>query len=235
MESNWFTKHFPEFSQKIMDCDQLSNDDKNSFFSLFSSLNDDEDTVKDAAIQHFSKNKFLGKRKIIKPNESLSHMHKWKHIESIAKRLIPSGISFFQSWKNSFMSGDVKLQNEYFNEIVNLLKENYILQSKEINPVVIWFFLHASSFKPFSSANIRQMPCRLGLRDLDHQNYLPISFNLTGSIEMNYPTAFDADLYEYWEPGGKTKPRNECKGESGFDEVVVNGAINKVWDYAQSP
>lgn len=72
----------------------------------------------------------------------------------------------------------------------------------------------------FSKAKINNLDCRAGLLEFKSSNKIIYLHSIESCANLKKPTVFDAEFYVQFLPGGKTKPLDECSGESGFDEYV---------------
>ena len=105
-----------------------------------------------------------------------------------------------------------------------------LLGSLRFGLFVTWsaFNLNSKGFA-FDNYPLERVPCVLGLDDYTISNY-KYAIDHHFPKKCFKPSSFDAGFNEFWNPGGKTKPRklahlfscniSECENCVGFDEVV---------------
>jgi hypothetical protein len=90
---------------------------------------------------------------------------------------------------------------------------------------LIWSFRNGSAAKdPFRGINIADLLCILGVDSNVLGRCVYFAHSLPTSITAYRPTVFDAELNQYWRPGGFTIPLETCSHQysSGMEEVVHN-------------
>ena len=236
---NPFEDCFPAQALNIKKCTQLSDEQKKDFFDAMSHADKDKEVVKDLAENYFrgSGRKLCGESVVLTDETHLGRMHEWKAIEDeLRKCTINGNIAPAQNvlgWKKGFLTDDSTIKRKMFEEVMEALQG---LQAEP--PPIIWAFLFKAKDGPFAKENFDELPCRLGLEDVVSNEYLPMELKKSLVSEAKKPTAFDAELYEYLCPGGRTCPRDECSGKNGFEEVVMGGqgygGVN-LWSIVKAP
>ena len=103
-----------------------------------------------------------------------------------------------------------------------------LLGETPLSQYEMWsFYQPQAANDPFCgvSKNAGELVRRLGLGHTDPAEELLLWAHQLDSGQSAYvPTAFDAGLYEYYRPGGKTKP---LAGDGGLHEVVHSPVVGK--------
>ncbi|NOS89333.1 MAG: hypothetical protein HOP34_12510 [Methylococcaceae bacterium] len=256
-----FERHFPKQAKNIDDCKQLDEETKAKFFKEIEGITSATDTasekqtVKDKANEYFHNNQFTGQQLTLKKSERLGRLQSWNgFINHIEPLLPPRNKDIFdkdklESIKRKVKHGDLSAAEEIFNLVEEALKP-YLIPKRPLTlgkipkppltlgeipiPPLTWCF-RADTPAPFEGIHLDSLPCRLGLKYLDIQKYLPIEITPPLNIVAKIPTAFDAGLFVHWRPGGKTCHRDgcECQQKDGLDEVVIMDGLT--YDHAKPP
>lgn len=241
-----FETYFPKQTSNIKSCIQLSVRQKNEFFEAMKGLPNERETIQRAAENYFREpgRKLCGELvDIPEKTGRLGRLHQWQRIEHLLDKsrknadFTPTVSPSVTGLRGRFLTGDPAMQKNVLEEILE-----YLRYANIPCPCIIWGFLFQDRDRPFSEENLMTLPCRLGLESIDHKEYLPFEIEISPGMEARKPTGFDAELDEYWCPGGMTRPRDECSDKDGLDEVVIGGfsentAPNglKLWDVAKAP
>ena len=83
-----------------------------------------------------------------------------------------------------------------------------------------WSFPEPESEDLFVDSSKEKLDCRAGLSQNINLDKVLYSHQIKHCNKVTRPTVFDAETYPQFEPGGKTKPLEDCKDEDGFEEYV---------------
>jgi hypothetical protein len=210
--SDLFKKYYPTQASNINGCSQLGDAKKREFADHMAKLPADatKDDVRRHAEGEFffnTENQFLGKGSSPRKGQRVGRLHLWTAMEAAASA-IPRDM--FARAKTEYLGGDTSVVNELADQL-----EDVPLR----NPIV-WGFVFSSSSQPKAS-DLPDLPCSLGLENLDVEAYLRLELKISPGLRPKTPTAFDAGLNRFWRPGGVTWPRDPCREKNGFPEVVM--------------
>jgi hypothetical protein len=222
---NPFETYLPTQARNIENCTQLTEAQKKDFFETMSHAVNDEKVVRNMAEKYFREpgRKLCGKSVMLDTEIHFGRVHEWRAIENLLRDckkyngdIVPAETVL--GWKERFLTGAPAIKRNVLEEVLETLQD-----FKAPSPCIIWAFLFMEADRPFAKENLDELPCRLGLKSMMSNEYLPMELHTNMVTGAKAPTAFDAELYEYWCPGGRTCPRSECSGKNGFHEAVMGG------------
>lgn len=216
-----FKRHFPTQSGNIERCTELTADSKKDFFDAMDKVGDDSTALMETAKDYFRQRKFRGGTVNLDKGTRLGRLHQITAIErDLAKaargNVSPSETPALKPYRDDFETGDSAVKANAVDEVLDLIRH------LPFGPLV-WIFSYEDSEKPFANSSLAELPCRLGLEHLEATLYFPVELLVPITAALKKPTAFDAGLDEFWCPGGRTCPRENCLDKSGFEEVVAQG------------
>ncbi len=211
-----FDVKFPDVSNNIRDCTQLTKADKDQFFAAIDSATPTSiNEMRDAAEKYFRANKLRGATFEDRDGLTrLGHLHGWSALrqdDAVMEVLneLPTDISRYKD--------AVKIEDwDKLKEMLEYLEDVPLMY-------VVWGFTGNGNI-PFEGVNLSDLPCRLALDPIEPDAYFPFEIQVPDNAEVKEATAFDAELNECWRPGGRTIPLPRCADKSGFREAVMPGA-----------
>lgn len=213
MTGKIFKKYFPTQAGNIQGCTELSSEKKKSFDSHMGDLAPDatkQDVHAHAEGGFFFKpeNQLLGRVKRLRRGERVGRLHLWLSVEAAAYSVIPR--EMFSRAKSRYIAGDTYVVTELAEQLENVPMRNPI----------VWGFVFSSTNVPWDD-ELPELPCRLGLENLELDAYVRLELDIPPGVKTRRPTAFDAGLNPFWRPGGDTFPREPCESKPGFPEIVA--------------
>lgn len=232
-----FEDHFPKQTQNIKDCVQLSDEQREDFFEAIGQIDGEEREIRKEAYEYFRKSgrKLCGEIAKLGRNKNVGRVHLWVQIEDLIEKSNKESGDYTPTQntkgpRERFSTGDSKTKKNVHEEIIEFLND-----IGAPSPLIIWAFVFHESDRLFKEGIFKELPCRLGLENTDPDDYFPLQFGYSPKLGARVPTAFDAELYEYWCPGGFTCPRDGCLDKKGLEEVVICGAYLNLWGVAKFP
>jgi len=216
-----FKSHFHKQAGNIERCTELKAKSKKDFFDAMERVGDDSIALRAKAGEYFRQRKFGGGKVNLGKEARLGRIHQWTAIADAFQKanggnFNPGDDPELKGPRQNFEAGDAAEKANVINDVLEFIPD------LPFGPLV-WAFLFADEDRPFVSRELAELPCRLGLEYLEASRYFPIELSIPVTADVRKPTAFDAGLDEYWCPGGRTCPRAECAGRTGFEEVVAQG------------
>jgi len=226
-----FRDEFPQIADNILQCNQLSTDDKNAFFAEFDGASHaSKKALKEHAERYFNSRKLKGSNFEHRASlRCLGHLHLWSALASDLDLLefledIPLDL---RDVRDSVSVGNW----DKLEEMLECL-EGVTLR------YVVWGFYNNDDL-PFSGIDLKMLPCRLALESIDIEDYFPFEVTVPTDEPVHEATAFDAGLFDLWRPGGWTTPLASCSSEAPLREAVMPGeGLDGGWvqfDYATTP
>jgi hypothetical protein len=208
-----FKVKYPDYWRKLQSDSSLTPDDKRKFGKhLGAHL---KGTLEDHAALFFNSHKLIGRTVLLTLGEVIGSVHAKSALIRRLCECCGLTIKHAQRKIGHWVSLDFKdLQSE--------IKD--VLGEETITLHLMWSYRNDKKPRdPFFEIEIRDLPCRLGLRSFGSDHYA-FGHKLSAGEKAYIPTSFDAGLYEQWEPGGVTKPHDACntKYPTGLPEVVHN-------------
>jgi hypothetical protein len=233
-----------DFIQKVESDDQLDSDRKLAFFDFLSKYDSQvHKSINDYCEAFFRNgNKFLGKG-IYEGDSNNPFVHikdirrlkEWMNqivetnintlIDSILDDGQPSDIRkvFFNALLNTKIRSTIENDPDECEKYLGVPSLSYskepIMLEAKLSSYAMWSFPLPSEAN-FISNNLGDLDCRSGLSEIRNYDKAVILLDLSEIKDIRKPTVFDAEFYPQFQPGGKTKPLDECSEKDGFDEYI---------------
>lgn len=214
--SDQFKQHFPIQANNIAQCTQLDGVKKRKFnthMKILAPASPIDRVRQHAEVDFFFRpgNQFLGADKSVRRGQQIGRLQLWT---SLARDAYVTGVprDVIDRYRSRYLAGEEKL---VIDELANGLGK------VALSPIV-WGFVF-SQRSPVKNAELLDLPCRLGLQDMNPDAYMRLELRIPNGLIPKIPSAFDAGMNELWAPGGTTKPRLKCVKFKGYPEVVVPG------------
>lgn len=234
-----------DFIHKVTIDSQLNLDQKMHFFKFLSKFDQKlHNNIEDYCCEGFFRNgnKFLGKQNYSgdsnNPFVHIKDVRRFKEwtnqiaetdtdnlIDNILDNSQPSAIReiFFNALLDTKIRSTIENDPNECEKYLGVSSLSYSLppnlSEAKLSIYTMWSFPLPSEAN-FISINIQELDCRSGLSEIKNYDKVVFLLDLSSTKVIKKPTVFDAEFYPQFQPGGITKPLDDCSDKGGFEEYI---------------